>query len=658
MKKVMMRIKRYSGFSLSSIENNPLCLSITSSSGLKQIHEMSVQIVSSSYKLLCADTKQHNQQKLLKSISFQLYHPEGWQEDLYRIYVLVNGKVCWTHNFFLFDSKDAVEADDCVRLEDIDAEPYQRFFIENLLPNKWWNAIHLGHFHENVTERLIQRLMQINSEKGVKQLHKAPNQLVIGYGKDSGERIFASMILGRYFSLNRTHRHQYFSFSDIVSGSCGWKNWESDLSNCRVAIIEITQLEYSSPTINLIHMMVSMIRQEMFGKVTFILHGKQEAVSLLFEKCPSAKDLFSEDDIYRLTPDRALVNDNESDETDEFDELLSSLLENTDAYYAEAEKDATETDAANTVHTIEENACDAESELQQLVGLQRVKEEINVAKSMALFQKMRTDLCLNNNPDSRNHMLFLGNPGTGKTTVARLVGKIYHSIGLVSSGHTIETCRAELVGEYIGHTEKNIQKMIQEARGGVLFIDEAYTLITAENDEKDYGREVLHALLPVLSEPNPDLIVILAGYEHKMEKMLRVNPGLKDRFPLTFHFEDFSSEELVEIAQRTLSAQNYLCTDEAAACLKELIEKASKQRDEYFGNGRWVTNLIHHGILKHMAMRVLSYATQHPQVGYNLQDNRDLLRCIEAVDIRQAEVSLQNCESLKNLSPRPIGFRA
>jgi stage V sporulation protein K len=163
---------------------------------------------------------------------------------------------------------------------------------------------------------------------------------------------------------------------------------------------------------------------------------------------------------------------------------------------------------------------DAEQALQEMVGLTRLKEDLQEARMMAAFMKRRMELGLDTELDNRHHMLFLGNPGTGKTTVAKLIGQLYHQMGLLSSGHTIETCRTKLVGEYIGETEKHIRQAIEEARGGVLFIDEAYTLITTKQETKDFGKEVIHALLTVLSEPNPDMIIILAGYEDKMQQML------------------------------------------------------------------------------------------------------------------------------------------
>ena len=227
-------------------------------------------------------------------------------------------------------------------------------------------------------------------------------------------------------------------------------------------------------------------------------------------------------------------------------------------------------------------------------------------------------------------MLFLGNPGTGKTTVAKLVGEIYHNMGLLSKGHTVETNRSKLVGEYIGMTEKKTLEAIEEARGGVLFIDEAYTLVSHESDTKDFGKEILNALLTVLSEPQPDMIVILAGYEDKMMNMMKTNPGLKDRFPLTFHFDDYSAEEL----------------------MNTLIEKAAANRNEYFGNGRWVHNLIYQGIIKSMARRVMTSSPTERNIDI------DMLCVIEESDIIETEKNFLSLKTANISSPRPIGFRA
>ena len=290
----------------------------------------------------------------------------------------------------------------------------------------------------------------------------------------------------------------------------------------------------------------------------------------------------------------------------------------------------------------------AEEDLEKMVGLGRLKNELRDARLMAMFEERRRALHLDTTKERRHHMLFLGNPGTGKTTVARLVGRMYHKMGLLSKGHTVETERSKLLGEYIGQTEKNTAKAIRMARGGVLFVDEAYTLVNSVSKENnDFGKEVLNALLTVLTEPEPDMIIILAGYEKQMQTMLNFNPGLKERFPLVFHFEDYTAEELKTIARNLCKADNYTLTPEADNELCRLIERAEAQRDEYFSNGRWVNNLIRHGVIKSMARRVMSAPHR--------DDDCNLFATIEACDVSEAASAF-----LKQPAPAPmrIGFTA
>ena len=202
---------------------------------------------------------------------------------------------------------------------------------------------------------------------------------------------------------------------------------------------------------------------------------------------------------------------------------------------------------------------------------------------------------------------------------------------MLSKGHTVETCRTDLVGEYIGHTENRMKEVLEQARGGVLFIDEAYTLVGRSKESNDFGKEVIHALLPILSEPDPDLIVILAGYEEKMQTLLQSNPGLKDRFPLKFYFEDYTNDELYAIACQTLQEREFVLTPAAEQRLRAAIARATAHRDIHFGNGRWVHNLVEQGIVKSMARRIMSMP------GHDRTD-RALLSTVEAADIDEADM--------------------
>ena len=405
-------------------------------------------------------------------------------------------------------------------------------------------------------------------------------------------------------------------------------------------IVEVTELKYNAHTMNIVNLIASIIRYDTFKGTTFILHGKDKDIAMMMEKCVLMNGLFTEETTFRLSSDRSVGFEYEYDqEAEDFQRLVEGLMDEKFGF----NNDEDESRISGTK---------AEKELEDMVGLQRVKDDMREARMMAMFNQKRAEMCLQTNNEQRNHMLFLGNPGTGKTTVAKLVGEIYHNMGLLSKGHTVETNRSKLVGEYIGMTEKKTLEAIEEARGGVLFIDEAYTLVSHESDTKDFGKEILNALLTVLSEPQPDMIVILAGYEDKMMNMMKTNPGLKDRFPLTFHFDDYSAEELMEMACRTLKAGNYRLTDDAHKYLNTLIEKAAANRNEYFGNGRWVHNLIYQGIIKTMARRVMASSPTERNIDI------DMLCVIEESDIIETEKNFLSLKTANISSPRPIGFRA
>ena len=415
---------------------------------------------------------------------------------------------------------------------------------------------------------------------------------------------------------------------------------EEKVAKAKAVIVEVTELKYNAHTMNIVNLIASIIRYDTFKGTTFILHGKDKDIAMMMEKCVLMNGLFTEETTFRLSSDRSVGFEYEYDqEAEDFQRLVEGLMDEKFGF----NNDEDESRISGTK---------AEKELEDMVGLQRVKDDMREARMMAMFNQKRAEMCLQTNNEQRNHMLFLGNPGTGKTTVAKLVGEIYHNMGLLSKGHTVETNRSKLVGEYIGMTEKKTLEAIEEARGGVLFIDEAYTLVSHESDTKDFGKEILNALLTVLSEPQPDMIVILAGYEDKMTNMMKTNPGLKDRFPLTFHFDDYSAEELMEMACRTLKAGNYRLTDDAHKCLNTLIEKAAANRNEYFGNGRWVHNLIYQGIIKSMARRVMTSSPTERNIDI------DMLCVIEESDIIETEKNFLSLKTANISSPRPIGFRA
>lgn len=243
-------------------------------------------------------------------------------------------------------------------------------------------------------------------------------------------------------------------------------------------------------------------------------------------------------------------------------------------------------------------------ELNEMVGLDDIKKSITTMANQSRFFIERKKAGLRTSNVAAQHAIFTGNPGTGKTTVARMLGKIYHSIGLLSKGDVICADRTRLVGRYIGETEENMKAVLEEARGNVLFIDEAYNLYEGTADRKDYGAKVIDSLLTVLSQPNPDMVIIFAGYEKEMDAMLNSNPGLMGRFPYKYRFSDYDADQLMEIALHLFAKDDYILNDEAQVILHQRICDTLSQRTKNFGNARWVEQFIRNGIIPAMANRV------------------------------------------------------
>jgi len=247
---------------------------------------------------------------------------------------------------------------------------------------------------------------------------------------------------------------------------------------------------------------------------------------------------------------------------------------------------------------------DSIKELNEMVGLDDVKKSITTMANQSRFFIERKKAGLRTSNVAAQHAIFTGNPGTGKTTVARMLGKIYHSIGLLTKGDVICADRTRLVGRYIGETEENMKAVLEEARGNVLFIDEAYNLYEGTADRKDYGAKVIDSLLTILSQPSPDMVIIFAGYEKEMDAMLNSNPGLMGRFPYKYRFNDYDADQLMEIALHLLAKDDYILNDEAQAVLRQKIGDTLSQRTKNFGNARWVEQFIRNGIIPAMANRV------------------------------------------------------
>lgn len=237
------------------------------------------------------------------------------------------------------------------------------------------------------------------------------------------------------------------------------------------------------------------------------------------------------------------------------------------------------------------------AELDKLVGLTTVKNKVN---DLIAFQQVQLKRVASGfqNQKGTMHLAFTGNPGTGKTTVARIVGRVYKQIGLLSKGHFVEVSRTDLIAGYQGQTALKVKKVIEKAKGGVLFIDEAYSI--TENDHSDsYGRECLTELTKALEDYRDDLVVIVAGYTVPMEKFFRSNPGLKSRFNTFIEFPDYAVEELEAILHSICQTNDYILTEEVKSQIRTYLENVVAEKKRDFANGRLVRNLYEDLIMNH-----------------------------------------------------------
>lgn len=244
-------------------------------------------------------------------------------------------------------------------------------------------------------------------------------------------------------------------------------------------------------------------------------------------------------------------------------------------------------------------------QLNNLVGMQNVKDEVNTLINFLTIQKLRQEKGLASISVTL-HSVFCGPPGTGKTTVARLMGQIYKQLGILSKGHVIETDRSGLVAGYIGQTAIKTDTLISEALDGVLFIDEAYAL-TPEEAKNDFGQESIDTLLKRMEDYRDRLVVIVAGYSEEMSRFIDANPGLKSRFHKYFYFEDYNPTELLTIFEKICAQNHFKLTEESKTVLLHKLSDLYVKRDKKFGNGRLVRNIFEKTI-ERQANRLVKYS--------------------------------------------------
>lgn len=270
-----------------------------------------------------------------------------------------------------------------------------------------------------------------------------------------------------------------------------------------------------------------------------------------------------------------------------------------------------------------------------LIGLESIKKQINDHSNYIKYLQLRKRRGLQEEDEINIHSVFTGNPGTGKTTVAKMMGAIYKHMGLLSKGHVHEVDRSDIVGEYIGQTAPKVKKAITRARGGVLFIDEAYALARTNDDSKDFGREAIEILVKEMSTKKGDLAIIVAGYPKEMDHFINSNPGLKSRFKHNFEFPDYMPQELIQIAAYAAKQYGVFFSKASKAKLDELIIDAFRNRGKNFGNARFVFDLVEKAKVN-LGLRVMKLDSPEKLSDRTL--NQIILEDVNEISIGNAKV--------------------
>ncbi|MBK7231750.1 MAG: AAA family ATPase [Saprospiraceae bacterium] len=276
------------------------------------------------------------------------------------------------------------------------------------------------------------------------------------------------------------------------------------------------------------------------------------------------------------------------------------------------------------------------SDLDRLIGLDEVKRKVNEHAQYIQYLNLRKEKGILEKDQIILHSVFFGNPGTGKTTVAQMMGMLYKKMGVLSKGHVYEADRAELVGEYIGQTAPKVKEVIEKARGGVLFIDEAYALARTHDDSKDFGREVIEILVKEMSNGAGDIAIIMAGYPKEMKYFIDSNPGMKSRIKLYYEFPDYLPQQLYKIAEFAALEKGLNFNTDSFEALKNIILNAYRNRGTTFGNARFVFDLVDKAKVN-LGIRLISTGT--------------------ASELDAAALSEVELQDVKNIQLEPLKIR-
>ena len=315
--------------------------------------------------------------------------------------------------------------------------------------------------------------------------------------------------------------------------------------------------------------------------------------------------------MYRIASLVAKIDDNISPNESEW---LKDIMNGGKLEATNAKKDKDKEEITNRGYT--------KTDLEKLVGLEQVKKDVETLTNFITVRKQREEMGMKT-PNISYHCVFTGNPGTGKTTVARILAGIYKELGVLKKGHLVETDRSGLVAEYVGQTAVKTNKIIDKAIDGVLFIDEAYTLVSGGSE--DYGKEAIATLLKRMEDDRDCLVVILAGYTKEIELFVNSNPGLRSRFNRYVHFEDYTAPELYDIFCLLMSQNEYTMTEDASNYLKQQIATAVTNKQKDFGNARYIRNIFEKAI-----------EAQANRLAYIPNLTKDVLSVLEIQDIQVA----------------------